>query len=476
MRAISFLLGACIVLALAVGAYVFAAWRPAIVPIEPPIASSFDAAQVQRGAELAAIGNCGVCHSAPGRQPFAGGRAIPTSFGTIFSTNITPDAETGIGRWSEAAFRRAMREGVRRDGRFLYPAFPYDHFTLVNDEDNRALYSFLMTRMPVRAEAPANELPFPLNVRLLLFAWNLLFLHQGPYRANAAQSATWNRGAYFAKGLGHCGSCHTPRNFLGAEKSEQQLGGGEVAGWTAYALNSSSPAPVPWSEGALERYLRDGFDPLHGVARGPMQEVTQDLRQSSPADVRALAAYLVAQAENRRALTPQVAGAVQLQQKRAQASAANSADSQADAIGTNPPSRTKSDSTNEEGALIYTGACAGCHEGPRAVPYGGIDLALSSGISGPSAQNLVNVILYGLPEAEVAYSSIMPGFAASLRDSQVAALVGYLRSRFSDQPPWTDIDESVRAARNVRQTVSPTPSGERASPQIQRTSENEAQH
>ncbi len=476
MRAIKFLLGACVVLAVAVGAFAFAARRPAIVPVEPPVASSFDAAQVQRGAQLAAIGNCDVCHSAPGGQPFAGGRAIPTPFGTIFSTNITPDPETGIGRWSQAAFRRAMREGVRRDGRFLYPAFPYDHFTLVNDEDNRALYAFLMTRTPVRAEAPANELPFPLNVRLLMFAWNLLFLHQGPYRADLAQSATWNRGAYLAEGLGHCGACHTPRNFLGAEKSDQQLAGGEAAGWTAYALNGSSPAPVPWTQSALERYLRDGFDPLHGVARGPMEEVTQDLRQASPTDLRALAAYVVARGENRRALRPQVAGAVALQQKRSQAGAANSADSQADANGANPPSRAKPEGTNDEGALIYAGACAGCHQGPRAVPYGGIDLALSSGVSGPSAQNLVNVILYGLPAGGVARSAIMPGFAASLRDGQVAALVRYLRSRFSDQPPWTDIDESVHAARNGRQTVTPAPSSVRASPQMQRTSENEAQH
>jgi mono/diheme cytochrome c family protein len=200
-----------------------------------------------------------------------------------------------------------------------------------------------------------------------------------------------------------------------------------------------------------------------------MEEVTQDLRQALPSDLRALAAYLVAKAENRRALTPQVADAVQRQQRRAQASAANSADSQVDAMGASPPSRTNTDSTNDEGALIYTSACAGCHQGPRAMPYGGIDLALSSAISGPSAQNLVNVILYGLPAAEVAHSSIMPGFAASLRDGQVAALARYLRSRFSDQPPWTNIDESVHAARDARQTVSPAPSSERA-PQMQRTS------
>jgi mono/diheme cytochrome c family protein len=202
-----------------------------------------------------------------------------------------------------------------------------------------------------------------------------------------------------------------------------------------------------------------------------MEEVTQDLRQASPADLRALAAYVVAQAENRRALTPQVAGAVQLQQKRAQASAANSADSQVDAIGASPPSRTNTGGANDAGALIYTGACAGCHGGPRALPYGGIDLALSSGVSGPSAQNLVNVILYGLPAAEAAHGPIMPGFAASLSDGQVVALARYLRSRFTDRPPWTDIDESVHAARNARQTVSPVPRSKHASPQMQRTIE-----
>src|SRR3954453_23809711 len=151
-------------------------WRPAMAAIEPPGARTFDAALVKRGRDLAAIGNCNSCHTVRGGRNFAGGLPVPTPFGTIFSSNITPDPETGIGRWSEAAFRRAMREGVDREGRHLYPAFPYDHFAEASDEDLTAVYAFLMTRDPVRATAPANQLAFPYNVRPLLAGWNLLFL------------------------------------------------------------------------------------------------------------------------------------------------------------------------------------------------------------------------------------------------------------------------------------------------------------
>ena len=144
------------------------AWRPAIAAIDPPAPQSFDPTLVRRGRELAAIGNCSDCHTSRGGRDFAGGLPVQTPFGTIFSTNITPDAETGIGRWPEAAFRRAMRSGVDRAGRHLYPTFPYDHFTNVSDEDDQALYAYLMTRQPVRAAARANQLPFPLDQRFVI--------------------------------------------------------------------------------------------------------------------------------------------------------------------------------------------------------------------------------------------------------------------------------------------------------------------
>src|SRR5919201_4785336 len=165
-----------LVLIFLVGAGFAIAWKPGIEPIAPPRAASFDQALVRRGAELAAIGNCISCHTAPPGKALAGGRALPTPFGTIYSTNITPDAETGIGQWTEAAFRRAMHEGVDRAGRHLYPVFPYDHFTLLTEQDNKALYAFLMTRDPVHAKTPENALRLPFNMRMALAVSKLLFL------------------------------------------------------------------------------------------------------------------------------------------------------------------------------------------------------------------------------------------------------------------------------------------------------------
>ena len=267
-------------------------WRPAIAAIEPPGPQAFDAALVKRGRDLAAIGNCNDCHTVRGGRNFAGGLPVPTPFGTIFSSNITPDAETGIGRWSEAAFRRAMRSGVNREGQHLYPTFPYDHFTNVSDEDDRALYAFLMTRQPVRAPARENQLSFPFNQRFAIAGWKLLFLRHGTYQPDPSQSAEWNRGAYLVEGLAHCGACHTPRNALGAERNSAQFAGGDVDNWHAYALNDQSHAPVPWDADALFAYLRDGWHPDHGTARGPMAEVVSNLSSVPSSDVRAIAIYM----------------------------------------------------------------------------------------------------------------------------------------------------------------------------------------
>jgi mono/diheme cytochrome c family protein len=476
MRAVGYLVALCLVLALGVAIFAFAARRPAIAPIQPVSAANFAPDVVRRGGELAAIGNCDVCHTVPGGRPFAGGRGVPTPFGTIFSTNITPDADTGIGRWSEAAFQRAMRQGIRRDGQYLYPAFPYDHFTLVSDDDNRALYAFLMNQPAARAPAPRNRLPFPLNIRPLMAGWNLLFFRQGPYRADARQSDAVNRGAYLTQGLGHCGACHTPRNFLGAEQRSKQFGGGEAEGWTAYALDDASPAAVPWTAEALQHYLQHGFDTAHGVARGPMSEVVQDLRTANAEDVRAIAGYVAAQRGNAGAPAPPAAQQVHTEEQRGKATAPDTADSQAEVLSKDETNGQNS-GANEEGARIYAAACAGCHEGPRAMPYGGIDLALSSGITGPTARNLVNVVLYGLPAAEAARSPIMPGFAATMDDRQLTALATYLRARFTDKPAWNDVDNTVREARSAEGAASarPAPSEEAIPPPTERTSSNETE-
>ena len=268
------------------------AFRPAIETSEPPAPQSFEPALVKRGRDLAAIGNCSDCHTAPGGKSFAGGLPVPTPFGAIYSSNITPDPDTGIGRWPEAAFQRAMRSGVDRAGHHLYPTFPYDHFTNVTDEDDHALYAFLMTRPAVRAPARANDLAFPFNQRFVVAGWKLLFLKRGTYKADSTQSAEWNRGGYLVAGLAHCGACHTPRNALGAEKASASFSGGDVDNWHAYAINAQSRSPLPWTTDALFNYLRYGWDSDHGVARGPMAEVTANLSSVPESDVRAIALYM----------------------------------------------------------------------------------------------------------------------------------------------------------------------------------------
>jgi mono/diheme cytochrome c family protein len=421
------------------------AWRPAIAAIDPPAPQSFDAALVKRGRDLASIGNCNDCHTVRGGKAFAGGLPVPTPFGTIYSSNITPDAETGIGRWSEAAFRRAMRSGVNRDGQHLYPTFPYDHFTNVTDEDDQALYAYLMTREAVHAPARENQLSFPLDQRFVVAGWKLLFLRRGTYQPDPAKSAEWNRGAYLVEGLAHCGACHTPRNALGAERPSASFAGGDVDNWHAYAINAQSPAPVPWDVDALTAYLRDGWHPDHGVARGPMAEVVSNLSSVSESDVRAIATYMAS-----------VFGPPTPDQKKQGEAALAQAKS--------PAPVTLPSDVNAAGALIYTAACATCHETGRAVPYGGVNLALSTALSSPDPRNAVNIVLSGIRPVEGERSPIMPGFAASMNDDQISALLRFLRARFSNQPPWSGVEKTVADARQTQTVFLQTSAGPRNAP------------
>jgi mono/diheme cytochrome c family protein len=400
-------------------------WRPAIAAIEPPAPQSFDSALVKRGRALAATGNCADCHTRRGEKDFAGGLPVPTPFGTIYSSNITPDPETGIGRWPEAAFRRAMRSGVDREGHHLYPTFPYDHFVNVSDEDDRALYAYVMTRQPAHQPPRRNEVEFPYNQRFLIAGWKLLFLRQATWQPDAAQSAEFNRGGYLVEGLAHCGACHTPRNALGAERKSAAFAGGEADNWHAYAINAQSPSPVPWDAEALFFYLRNGWHPDHGVARGPMAQVVSNLSSIPESDVRAIAVYMTA-----------MSGAPTPDRKR-----------QGEA--TLAQARSSSPSTGEggAGAAIYAAACANCHETNRPPPYVGINLRLSTGISSPDPRNLANTILTGVPPVQGERSPIMPGFAASMDDAQIAVLMDYLRARFSTAPAWTGLEQTIAQAR-----------------------------
>ena len=432
--------------ALCVGgaAGVFAvAWRPAIAAINPPKPQSFDTSLVKRGRELAAIGNCGDCHTARGGKSFAGGVPVPTPFGTIFSTNVTPDPETGIGRWSGAAFRRAMRSGVDRDGQHLYPTFPYDHFTNVSDEDDAALYAFLMTREPVRAPVRQNQLALPLDHRVLVAGWKLLFLRPDTYRPDSTKSTEWNRGAYLVEGLAHCGACHTPRNALGAERTSASFAGGDVDNWHAYPINAQSPSPVPWDTEALFAYLRDGSHPDHGTARGPMARVVSNLSEVAASDVRAIAAYM---ADIFGTPTPD-------RKRQGEVALAQAKSAPAPAPQVNAP-----------GASIYAAACATCHESGRPPPYGGINLGLSTAVASPDPRNLANIVLSGVRPVEGERSPIMPGFAASMNDAQIVALLNFLRASFSNQAPWAGVEKIVEDARRTQTALLQTSAGPRNAP------------
>jgi len=425
MRLKRALLGLLVVVLLGAAAFFYLVRQPALPAGQPPPPTSFDAALIARGAELAMLGNCNTCHTKDNGRVYAGGRPLMTPFGAIYATNITPDVDTGIGSWSEAAFVRAMSRGVRRDGQHLYPAFPYDHFTRVSTDDLRALYAFLITREPVQAQTPANALPFPWSWRALIAGWKALYFRPGEFKADPTLSAELNRGAYLVEGLAHCGACHTPRNRLGAQQNDRYLGGGEIDGWHAPALNSSSTAPVAWTREQLFTYLRQGYVAPHGVAAGPMQAVANNLSAVAEADVKAIAAYIAA-----------IVGR-------------GTAGRQPNAPTPGAPAPGDQAQNSAEGATIYAGACALCHE-PTGQQFSarGIELTTSKLITMPDARNLAHVILEGIKPPLASPAALMPGFGDVLTDHQVAALMVYLRRTFSQQPAWPGLEDSVRQARH----------------------------
>ncbi|MGQ7790872.1 cytochrome c [Faunimonas sp. B44] len=430
------------VLVVLAGAGLFAlTWRSAYDPVDPPDPASFDPALIERGQQLAGIGGCAMCHTAEGGEAYAGGVAVPTTYGAVHSTNITPDPETGIGRWSEAAFRRAMREGVARDGTHLYPAFPYPHYARASDEDLRALYAYLMTRPAVRAEAPENELDFPFGRRAVMAFWNLAFHDDAAFRPNPSRSAAWNRGAYLAEGLGRCASCHAPANAFGAVRRSQGYAGGEAEGWYGPALDSTSPALMPWTTEAAFNVLR-GWDQHHGIAAGPMARVVDGLASAPDEDVAAIATYVASLAGERLAR--------QTTMERAAAFAAArefGPDAQA---GTGPAISADRPTETQEGERIFIESCVSCHHqgdaspGPRPAP-----LAFSSSITGPDARNFLHIVLHGIVPPAAQAERAMPGFAQSLTDREIAALAGFARSRFANRPNWHNLPATIRAVREA---------------------------
>ena len=400
-------------------------WRPAIAPVSLTV-PAYSATTIERGRVLAAMGNCAVCHTAEGGAPNAGGRAMATPFGTVYTTNLTPDPETGLGRWSFSAFQRAMREGVSRDGHHLYPAFPYTAFAKTTDDDLQALYAHFMAMPPVQAETPKPDLKFPFNVRPLMAGWNALFHDPAPYAPVTTQSAEWNRGAYLVNSLGHCGACHTPRNALGAEQGGPAFLAGAIAnGWEAPALTGLSRAAVPWNADALYGYLRNGHAPSHGTAGGPMAEVVRQLQQVPDEDIRAMSHYLAS-------FNPTVPDPQALAARAVQLAAAN----KGRLLGA--PQR------------LFDNACAACHHDGDGPTLLGVNrpLALNTNLTSDRPDNLLRTILHGVRDPATKDIGFMPAFSNALDDAQIVELAGYMRARFAPQAaPWPSLAKDVARLR-----------------------------
>ena len=402
--------------------------RTALAPVSQQT-TTYSVATLERGRELAALGNCVTCHTSAQGKPNAGGLGIQTPFGTVYSTNLTPDPQTGIGLWSQQAFNRAMREGISRDGHHLYPAFPYTSFTRIHDEDLTALYGWLMAQEPVRQATPETKLAFPFSLRPLMAFWNALYLTPGPavqaIQTEVDRAPAWLRGEYLVNGLGHCSACHTSRDALGGERSGfAYLSGATVDGWQAPALNARSPSPVAWTEAAFYDYLRNGHSAEHGSASGPMAPVVRQLAQVPDADIAAMAHYLASFQE-------QSTSALAAQTYVAQAAAR-------EPLLLGPAQR------------MFQTACAACHhdgDGPRLLGVN-IPLALSTGLHSAQPDNVIRVILEGIRKPASDQIGFMQGFAKHFDDRQLSELVAYMRSRFAPtQPPWQDLEQKIGVIR-----------------------------
>jgi mono/diheme cytochrome c family protein len=365
--------------------------------------------QVARGAYLARVGDCMLCHTERGSAPYAGGRAIDTPFGTVYSSNLTPDAETGLGAWSAAHFRRALREGRSRDGRLLYPVFPYTHTTLVTDADADALFDFVRSLPPVNKPNREHRLRWPYNTQAALAVWRTLYFRPEKYVADAAQTPEWNRGAYLVRGLAHCGACHGARNALGGVREAMDLSGGLIPmqNWYAPSLASPSEAGVAdWSVQQIVQLLATGTSPRSAVL-GPMAEVVLNSTQYIEADdLRAMAVYL-------KSLPP------------------TASDTDPREVPVAPASLL------ERGGKLYGDHCANCHgDRGQGVPGAYPALAGNRAVTLPSTENLVQVVLHGgFPPATRGNPRPygMPPFATALSDADVAAVITYLRASWNNK-------------------------------------------
>lgn len=381
---------------------------PVVFAAPSPIEST--EAQIARGAYLVRVGDCMACHTRRGGAEYAGGRAIPTPFGIFHSPNITPDDETGIGRWTADDFWHALHDGKSKDGSLLYPSFPYTNYTKLVRADTDAMYAYLRSLPPVQAPRREHELHFPYRHRLLLVGWRALFFRPGVYQPEAQQDEDWNRGAYLVQGLGHCSACHEARNALGAVQSRDNPAGGLVLNWYAPALSSPQEAGVQdWPLEEIERLLRHGIS-ARGSTLGPMAEVVyESLQHLSDADLSAMALYLKSLPVSP---PPAAKGAMRVVDR--------------DLVR-----------SRQTGAQLYGQHCASCHgDRGEGLPPAAPALAGNRALTMDSAVNPIRVLLFGGYPPGTAGNPRpfgMPPFSDELNDQQIADLLTYLRSSWGNE-------------------------------------------
>ena len=417
MRA-RFLLGLCAVaFAGLVAAGIFAAqWleerNPE--PSAPDIAVSPEL--VARGEYLTRAADCEACHTVPGGEPFAGGRPFRLPFGTLYSTNVTADRDTGIGTWRDRDFVRALHRGIAKNGDHLYPAFPYSSYTAMTQEDALAIKAYLFSLPTVHAPARRNHLEFPFNQRWGLAFWNLAFLDQRRFSPDHQLNVAQNRGRYLATALGHCGECHTPRTIAYSMNMHRAFAGAEVDGWHAYNITSAEQFGLgDWTDRQIFAYLNSGHATGHGTAGGPMGEVVSlSLRYLTPEDVTALVSYL-------RTIKPQQ-GLTADVENGPQRGAPNMV------AGTG----RRAVETDLVGRTLFSGACSGCHNlegGGRQSSFA--DLTGSRTVADPAAHNILRVLLDGADQRSLHPALYMPSFASAYSDEELAALTNFVVKQFS---------------------------------------------
>jgi mono/diheme cytochrome c family protein len=416
------MLVAVVLAALVVGGYFFYRYEAKTVAPEGAVPEQ---SQIVRGEYLARIGDCYACHTARGGQPYAGGLEMQTPFGPLYTTNVTPDPETGIGTWSADDFWRSLHEGKRKDGAFLYPAMPYTNYTKVTRADSDAMYAYFRSLKPVRQENRPPGLSFPYNQRELLLGWRTLYFKDGEYKDDPAQSKEWNRGAYLVEGLGHCNACHSARNMLGAVKPGDEMSGGliPVQNWYAPSLTSNKETGLgQWDIKDIVDLLRTGVS-ARGAVYGPMSAVVQhSLQDTSLSDLNAMAVYLKSRAQS----GGEPAGPTQVAPTTEQAAAMMTI-----------------------GAKIYDKHCADCHQADgkgiaRVYP----PLANNQSITMSFPINPIRIVLNGgfPPSTEGNPRPYgMPPFYQELNEEEIAAVVTYIRGSWGNAAPSVSPAEVVKA-------------------------------